>query len=274
MSEEFENSHDTIDTEQVAQRLGQRLREARENKNLLIPDIAEQLYLPKRVVIALEAGNFTEHPGLTFMRGYLQTYARLLELPTLSIMSDFDNLGLVQNRSAQTVIAPSFIPKQPTISERSMSWFTGFIFVGLFALLLIWWQSHRVGNDGSASPNNLPVATNNTQSTPAVENNSANATKTPLSATTPTMSANNNTSVTSPITAVSSASTTSTLNVVNAINPKPTVATTNPPTIANNTKPLPQTALLNTAQTKSSLKSVETPVKKPSEDASDDVHIF
>src|SRR5512134_1106083 len=57
-----------------------RLSQAREAQNLTTADVARRLKLSVWQVEALESGQYEQLPGLTFVRGFIRNYARLLNL--------------------------------------------------------------------------------------------------------------------------------------------------------------------------------------------------
>ncbi len=59
---------------------GRYLRKARENKKLRIEDVAFELRLVPSQVVALEEDDYSRMPEVTYVRGYLRNYARLLGL--------------------------------------------------------------------------------------------------------------------------------------------------------------------------------------------------
>lgn len=62
--------------------LGQRFRAAREQRQLAIADAASALRAPAGIVEAIEADQLDRLGATVFARGYLMSYARLLDLPT------------------------------------------------------------------------------------------------------------------------------------------------------------------------------------------------
>jgi len=60
---------------------GADLKAAREGMQVSIREVADALNLPARVIEALEADDYDRLPPTVFTRGYLRSYARLLELP-------------------------------------------------------------------------------------------------------------------------------------------------------------------------------------------------
>jgi cytoskeleton protein RodZ len=59
---------------------GRYLLKARENKKLRIEDVAFELRLVPSQVVALEEDDYSSMPEVTYVRGYLRNYARLLGL--------------------------------------------------------------------------------------------------------------------------------------------------------------------------------------------------
>jgi cytoskeleton protein RodZ len=60
--------------------VGQELAAAREARGLALVDVAQQLKFAPRQIEALEQERFDELPGVTFARGMVRSYARLLQL--------------------------------------------------------------------------------------------------------------------------------------------------------------------------------------------------
>ncbi len=69
---------------------GQRLRRARELRGLTIKDIAQELNLSVRFIEAIERDHYDLLPGVAFARGYMRSYARLLQLDENDVVNKFD----------------------------------------------------------------------------------------------------------------------------------------------------------------------------------------
>ena len=67
--------------------LGQRLRAARESRGWSDADVASRLHLPIQIVQKLEADRFDAIGHRIYLRGYLTSYVRLLDLPTILVES-------------------------------------------------------------------------------------------------------------------------------------------------------------------------------------------
>lgn len=60
--------------------LGALLSQARKQKGLSVGEVAERLKLPARQIEAMESGSYKGLPEAVFIKGFLSSYARLLEL--------------------------------------------------------------------------------------------------------------------------------------------------------------------------------------------------
>lgn len=67
--------------------IGERLASARRERKLELGAVASQMHLSREVVAALEAGDASALPAMTFVRGYIKTYARLLGLDEKEIFA-------------------------------------------------------------------------------------------------------------------------------------------------------------------------------------------
>lgn len=66
--------------------VGKMLREAREQQELSIADVAGRIKFAPRQVEALEADDFARLPELAFVRGFVRSYARLLHLDDVALL--------------------------------------------------------------------------------------------------------------------------------------------------------------------------------------------
>jgi cytoskeleton protein RodZ len=67
--------------------LGAILREARERLGLSVADVAGQIKFAPRQIEALEADDFQHLPEMAFVRGFVRSYARILQLEPQSLLA-------------------------------------------------------------------------------------------------------------------------------------------------------------------------------------------
>ena len=122
----------TLIVDHAPQSVGQSLRQAREARQLPLADIARTLKLGERQLIALEADQWSELPGTTFVRGFVRNYARLLALDAAPLMEALDKQ---LEKPVTKLNIPASTPAEPAAgvskkNDRSV------MSVGLLLLLL------------------------------------------------------------------------------------------------------------------------------------------
>jgi transcriptional regulator with XRE-family HTH domain len=91
------------------QKIGETLREKREEKGLTIVNISDSLCLRKSLVQAIERGDWSALPHEVYVRGYLKEYAHLLDLTD-------DILGL--DTPAEETVIPEVPARKEAISQE------------------------------------------------------------------------------------------------------------------------------------------------------------
>lgn len=138
---------------------GARLKAAREALNLTQKDAAVRLHLNPNILQILESENFQKAPPATFIRGYLRSYARLLNFNEDDINAALTQSGLESQTRTPIV---HHIQVETMQSDRHVQWFSTIAVLGLFIFVGIWWSFH------SSSTNNNTLARSAQPATPAV----------------------------------------------------------------------------------------------------------
>ncbi|MES2476487.1 MAG: helix-turn-helix domain-containing protein [Verrucomicrobiota bacterium] len=66
--------------EELADQIGELLRKAREQADLVVEDVVFQTRIPKSVVVALETGDFSVFSSPTYARSFLSQYSDFLQV--------------------------------------------------------------------------------------------------------------------------------------------------------------------------------------------------
>lgn len=121
--------------------IGARLKAAREAMHLSEKEAAARLYLSVKMITLMEGESFSEGPPATFVRGYLHSYARLLDFPESEINQSLKDL---ENHLPIDRLTPPVVHKQNPIhySDQYFRWITPGIIIVLLLLVSIWWHSH------------------------------------------------------------------------------------------------------------------------------------
>ena len=113
------------------------LKRLREDKNLSIADVSNRLYLQAHIIEALEQDDHESLPTGTYVYGYLQNYAKLLDTPADQVVAMYKD-----DITEQPEQVPQRQPKPKT--GQSNKWPYTIIYLVVFAALLLpftWWRS-------------------------------------------------------------------------------------------------------------------------------------
>lgn len=155
-----------ISTELTA---GQLLQQAREQRQLSVAEVALQLNLRVNLVKQIENDELDSSILITFVRGYLRAYARLVKLPEQQVLQAFEQQNAGNAEPSKPMQTFSNRTGHQATENRFM-WLTyaiGFILV--LMLVLWWWQTTRPGADDPSQP---PAAAATTDSLLATDNSS------------------------------------------------------------------------------------------------------
>ena len=130
--------------EAVPENIGATLRGAREAAGYSITDVAERMRLSRHLVENLEAERFDLFPVAVFLRGYLTSYARLLEIDPEPLLEAYDRRGfgppqLHSQDSARTTSRGS---------EFTVTITTLIVIAVLIILSALWWREQWTEDAG------------------------------------------------------------------------------------------------------------------------------
>ena len=113
------------------------LHTARESKQLSISDIAADLHINEHVIVDIEADHFANAPALSYMRGYLRAYARMVDLSPADVLHAFEAMGW-QDVNQHFIDEPGHAELRAERSGIQKYWLliTGVLLVILLAVVL------------------------------------------------------------------------------------------------------------------------------------------
>ena len=121
--------------------LGEKLRLERQRKKLSIGEVAERLKLPARQIEALENGHYDGLPELVFVRGFLRTYGRLLELDDQELTAYLDKVLPQDNGYAERGIKADSADFHNREAKKPFpTWIFGLLAVAVIAVGVYAWQ--------------------------------------------------------------------------------------------------------------------------------------
>ena len=115
-------------TDQLTVTVGDTLRNARMEQGWSVSQVADKLHLTAQAVESIENNQFERLPGITFARGYVRSYARILGLDADQLVKVFD--GSVEHNTAGSVQSIDRVGEARRVSR-------GMLQFSLFVVLLI-----------------------------------------------------------------------------------------------------------------------------------------
>ncbi|MEN9848380.1 MAG: hypothetical protein RL368_1120 [Pseudomonadota bacterium] len=140
----------------VENRVGAQLKLLREQKKISAQYIADRLNLSIKTISQLEADEYEKLPPITFVRGYICSYAKLLEVDATPLVESY--------KQSCNKPVPPLLPqfKEKPQANTGDAWFkvlTGVIIVALMLLMALW-RPDNLLNKSTPTPE-VPVSTNN-----------------------------------------------------------------------------------------------------------------
>ncbi len=123
----------------AAQTPGQILAQAREQKGLSQQQVADSLRLRLTVVQLIEADDYEKLASTTFVRGYLRSMAKALEVNEEKVFKAFNEHGYDDSQSANVKMQSFSRRKVRERNDSRLKWISYIIIIAVLALVLIWW---------------------------------------------------------------------------------------------------------------------------------------
>ncbi len=101
--------------------LGSMLREARERQGLSVGDVANQIKFAPRQIEALEADDFSATLETAFLRGFVRSYGKLLQLDVGTLFAALPETKVTMLSAASTSNELSF-PNAQTARQQNLIW--------------------------------------------------------------------------------------------------------------------------------------------------------
>ncbi|WP_421849870.1 RodZ domain-containing protein [Marinomonas sp.] len=150
MTTEFQTDASVSKTNMDTINIGNRLKAKRLELEFDERYVATELKIPIDQVRALEANNFNYFRSVTFARGFLKSYCRLLQIDASEMLSAFDS----EREDAEPTIKPvDKVNKQTNFGDPIVI-FISVVIVAVLVFLVFWWPSQT----------NTPVTPNETKS--------------------------------------------------------------------------------------------------------------
>lgn len=120
--------------------VGQLLREARERAGMSVEEVVGKIKLASRQIEALEADDFESLPETAFVRGFVRSYAKLLEIDAQPLLDALPGAKAVQVKEDPLHVEAPF-PTAKTMRRQSVNLLIAAFLVVLAIAGFALWQS-------------------------------------------------------------------------------------------------------------------------------------
>jgi len=121
--------------------IGQDLSAAREKQGISVAEVARSLKITVRQVEALESDDYTRLPGVTFIKGFIRNYAKLLQIDPEPLLASLQHV--MPSGAFQAIISPNQGIEISTAGPRPWIWLVLLLMVVIVAVpLLIYEKLH------------------------------------------------------------------------------------------------------------------------------------
>ncbi len=134
--------------------LGQLLQKAREQQGLTQGQVAEHLRLTKDMINKIETDHFADQDYSVFVRGYIRSYAKYIQVSQEEVEAFFESLTAVEQQPKPSQQAPLMLEQTSPRRRKSIKWISLGIVAVLIILALVWvfWQRSNTAAPVTPTP--------------------------------------------------------------------------------------------------------------------------
>ena len=138
---------------------GARLAWQRQGAGLSVTDVAASLRLHPNQIRAIEQEDLARLPAPAYVRGFIRSYARVLNVDPAPLLIDLNTKLAPVRESVVDGMATDYAAARAAGRERMLpQWAIGIALVVLIALGLVGWQATQQPTPAPAPPEALPVS--------------------------------------------------------------------------------------------------------------------
>ncbi|RUO49276.1 RodZ domain-containing protein [Pseudidiomarina donghaiensis] len=130
---------------------GQILRAAREAEGLSTQQVADSLRLRNAVVEIIEADDYDKLSSTTFVRGYLRSFSKALEVDEKRVFEAYRAMGFGEV-AASTITMQSFSKRKVRERNDSRLMLISYLIIAIVIAMAViwWWQDSQAGNNSQS----------------------------------------------------------------------------------------------------------------------------
>ena len=135
---------------------GQILRAAREAKGLSTQQLADSLRLRNAVVAMIEADDYDKMSSATYVRGYLRSFSKALEVDEKRVFEAYRAMGFGEV-AASTITMQSFSKRKVRERNDSRLMLISYLIIAIVIAMAVlwWWQDSNASNQAEDLANQM-----------------------------------------------------------------------------------------------------------------------
>lgn len=150
--------------------LGRELRVLREQKGLTIAEVAAHLKLPARQIETLERGQYVGLPEPVFVRGFLRSYGRFLDMNEVRLNEYLAQISPITQAYQQNKRKGSVNYSNTTVKKAFPKWIFGVLALGVVVAGVYAWQMKSADETAKQESQATQIATPNNDENLAADN--------------------------------------------------------------------------------------------------------
>ena len=150
MSEQNTGSESAeLEPQEPTQSVGTILKQAREKMGLSLEELSEQTRVPVSVLEAIEIDKVPKNLPDTFIRGYIRSYARKVEVDEAVVLPEVETVAAINKTTSQSQSGMQSFSRRTRrkASEKRLIYFTWFMVIAVIIAVVIWWLQDSEKSD-------------------------------------------------------------------------------------------------------------------------------
>lgn len=117
------------------------LKQAREKLGLSLEELSEQIRVPLNVLEAIEIDKVPKNLPETFIRGYIRSYARKVEVDEAIVLPEVETVAAIDKTTSQSESGMQSFSRRTRrkASEKRLIYFSWFMLIAVIIAFVYWW---------------------------------------------------------------------------------------------------------------------------------------
>lgn len=138
----LESGTELAAVEHVMPSVGAQLREGREHMDMSVEDVAGKIKLSSRQIVALEEDDFKSLPETAFLRGFVRSYAKLLQLDAQPLLDALPGAAVVDQVKVEQRPVEAPFPTERSARRQNLNLLIAALLIALLIGGFSVWQSY------------------------------------------------------------------------------------------------------------------------------------